>query len=239
MEGSYLKKALNIFNYLLKEGEISLSDNRDLFLDYNNIEVKEILDSFKEEMGFEIVKIGDFIYLMPAMDNEVLGYKDQEIKNFLGSDKKRVDYYLSQYIIVMLLTKFYSGKSINPKVKDFIKIEELESYVSERLNALAQKSDVQDMEEELKFNIVSIANRWKDMSVDLEDDKKTAKTKIGFIKKVLKFLENQKLIIVNEEEETVRTERKLDHLMMYYLNNERKQKIEEVLKMEVDFVAED
>jgi len=75
------------------------------------------------------------------------------------------------------------------------------------------------MEEKYSINFIKIAESW-DSRRSYEERKLT--TKHGFVLRVCRLLEQEKLIRLVEDEKEIRTTKKLDDLMLhYYLNDSR------------------
>lgn len=215
--------AIRIYNKLIEKGEISITDESELFYNYSRKEVRELIDMIEKEADCNIVKINNTVYLIPNSHNEFLGFKPSEIKNIFGSQANTVDYYLYCYIITCILYRFYSSKNKNAKLVDFIPLDNLKEFVSTRLENVASKEDIKKLEEEHSFNIIKVYDKWDSL---LDDHETRTKTKKGVIRKIIGFLNKQGLMYLDNES-NIRTTKKLDDIMNhFYLNIERKKEIE-------------
>ncbi|WP_058484990.1 DUF6063 family protein [Defluviitalea phaphyphila] len=215
--------AIRIYNKLIEKGEINIVDEPELFYDYSQEEVRQLLDIIEREANCNILKINNSIYLIPSLNNEFLGFKPSEIKNIFGGEANMIDYYLYCYIIVCILYKFYSSKNKNAKVVDFVPVDSLKEFISNRLEEIASKEDKKKLEEEHSFNIIKVYYKWDSL---LDDHETRTKTKKGVIKKIIGLLERQGLMYLDNEE-NIRTTKKLDDIMnFFYLDIERKEEIE-------------
>lgn len=221
-----IKKATNIYVYLLENGELKSSINKELFDQYNIKSVKEILDSMALESKVSIRQISDSIYIIPNIDNEFLGYKRSELKTaILGKQKINIDgnqkdatlehYYLVIYIIIVLLSKLYGGKGAMTKLTDSIELSEIENIISKRLEPFIEK-DVTELEIETKLSISVIANLW--YSATNDDDYAKIRTRKWFVKQVCIFLEKEGLANILDKTSLVPT-KKLDRLVINHLLN--------------------
>lgn len=227
MNESNLSRAMKIYYYLLKEGEISFESDKDLYLDYADSEVRYILEIMAKESEVIIEKYNQVIYLIPEEDNDVIGIKDIELQKVISSDARKIDFYLAQYIITILIVVFFSGKGNFVKVRDFIRVSELEEILSNRLTFANSKKDIKTIQEEGAINITDMYEHWNALQID---DKSKKRTKYGYIRSVCRFLQKHKLIYFDQIEEDIRPTNKFTHLMTYnFLDNTRLEVIEKIL----------
>lgn len=234
MDLESVRAATSIVVYLMQEGELTRQKDATLYDLYNEPNVSETINIMKREMNVDILKINGSIYIIPNAQNEYLGIKKQDFKKLARTSKRQqgdeIDYFISSYIIITIIIKFYSGKNINPKVRTSLNIEDVERYITERLTELAQKSDVKIIEHSNSINIVSVYNRWYSMINDIENK---YLTRTEFIKRVCSFLEVHKLIKYFSDEEIIETTKKFDDLITFYMDYDRKIIIENILNSEV------
>lgn len=208
-----------IFYYLLCEGELPEGEEPELYRAYVESEdVMHLVKSQGEIAGCLIERFGDTIYLMPDIGNVVLGFSKADLKKELcksGATDK--DYYLSQFVILTLLSEFYDGQGSNCKSKDFIKAGDLQNLVSERLKA-GMKAEINAAHRGLDYQSMSEAFEAL-KSDEVHSRKKT--TKEGFLNHLLDFLEKQSLIVYVQEDEMIKTTVKLDSIMEFRLLNKK------------------
>ena len=107
IQSDKLTNAINLFNKLLQHGQINIKDNADLYNDYVDTETYELLIKIAGTSNVFIKKVDEIIYLLPNIDNDLFGFSDKEIKDGLYSGTNKSDLYLFQYIIIIILGKFY------------------------------------------------------------------------------------------------------------------------------------
>lgn len=221
-----VKLSQTIFYYLLCNRELSSEQEPDLYKAYvENEEVMELVKSQGEIADCAVERYGNVIYLLPDISNSSLGYSKAELKRILcrsGATDK--DYYLSMFIILTLLAEFYDGQGGRCKSKDFMKMGELQNIVSKRLSEGSEK------EEELEHTGLDYQS-IKEAFEALKSETKTSRsqsTKEGVINKILNFLENEGLLLYIQEDEMMKTTKKLDQLMEMKLLN--KNNYERVMK---------
>ncbi|OZM56440.1 hypothetical protein CIB95_11740 [Lottiidibacillus patelloidae] len=229
---SSVKSGIQIFKILVEHGQLDRDDHSDLFIEYLNSEVQEVLSDFEEEMDCKIIKLNNSIYLLPNFDNSLLGFRNKDFRSSFGSGATNSDVYLSYYITMFLLHQFYGGKNQNPKQRDFIRVMTLIDDLDQKFEAILS-TDEEDMiavEEELNINLIRIAEVWNQKIVH-EENKRS--TKYGTVIRICSLLEQEKLIRLLEDKKEIRTTKKLDDLMTYYfLNDSRIQEINSIFKEE-------
>ena len=143
-----------------------------------------------------------------------------------GTDK---DFYLSQFVILTLLVEFYDGQGSSSKSRDYLRVGELQNSISERL----QEGAANTSEEEEEQKGIAFRNMLEAYEALRSDDKgsRAKTTKEGFLHAILIFLEKQGLIDYMEEDEMIKTTKKLDNLMDWNLLNQNNyQRIRKVLE---------
>ena len=222
-----IRLALQIFRVLLENGQLQRETHSELFIEYMNPEVQEALNQFEEEMECKILRINNTIYLLPNYDNNVLGFKTKDMREWIGSNARLSDVYLAYYIVMFLTFQFYGGKNKNPKQREFMRISTLIEELDIRLSSVLELGEAAvAIEEKYSMNFIKIAESW-DSRRSYEERKLT--TKHGFVIRVCKLLEQEKLIRLVDDEKEIRTTRKLDDLMLYYyLNDSRVNEINNI-----------
>lgn len=222
-----LEKAMRIYYFLLKEGELTIDRNKDLYLDYADSEVRNLLEIMAKESDVSIEKYNQVVYLIPHEGNDVLGIKDMDLQKILSYDARKIDFYLSQYIITILITVFYSGRGSFVKSRDFIRLAELEEIVTARLTYANSKKNIEREQEEAKVNVTAMFEHWSALQIDEQGKRKT---KYGYIRSTCSFLAKHDLLIYDMAEEDIRPTNKMTHLMTYhFLDMNRLEMIERLL----------
>ena len=73
-----LTKATNIFNELIKNGEIDLNINNYVYEALLDDEISDILNTIANTSKLIIRRVDKLLYLLPSMDNEIYGYQEKE-----------------------------------------------------------------------------------------------------------------------------------------------------------------
>ncbi len=219
-EWEEIRTSQEIFYYLLEHHELREEDEQTLYRAYTEDEqIQNLVKSQGEAALSSIERYGNVIYLIPGEENHYLGFSKAQLKAVLcrsnGTDR---DYYLSQFVILTLLTEFYDGQGSSSKTREYIRVGELQNRISERL-----KEGVENMgeEEEERSGIAfsSMLEAYEALKSD-ERGSRARTTKEGFLHNILVFLQKQGLIEYIEQDEMIKTTRKLDSFMDWNLLNQ-------------------
>lgn len=222
-----------IFYYLLEHHELREEEEQRLYRAYTEEEaVQNLVKSQAEEALSTVERYGNVIYLIPKEENVFLGFSKAKLKEVLckstGTDK---DFYLSQFVILTLLVELYDGQGSSSRSRDFMKVGELQNTLSERLKEGVEHTS----EEEEEQKGIAFRNMQEAYEALRSDDKgsKARTTKEGFLHAIFVFLEKRGLIDYIEQDEMIKTTKKLDNLMDWnILNQNNYQRIRKVLNHE-------
>ena len=214
-----IKTSQEIFYSLLKNRSINEEKEAALYNAYlENDSIQLLVKSQGEAADSVIERYGSVIYLIPREDNTYLGYSKTALRERLCKSQSRDrDYYLSQFVILVLLMEFYDGQSVSSKTRDYIKLGELQNAVSERLREGSERYNEEEQElHGMAFNEMTEA--YEALKSD-ENLNRRRTTKEGFIQNILKFLEEQELVDFIERDEMILTTKKLDNFMDWNILN--------------------
>ena len=214
-----VKISQEIFYYLLEHHELKEEEVPQLYKAYTESEsVQNLVKSQGEIADCSVERYGDVIYLIPDTKNRFLGYSKAPLKKELcRSNATDRDYYLVQFSILILLLEFYDGQGSTSKTRDYIRVGELQNSISEHLKEGAEKLD--ESEQEL-YGVAydQMLQAYESLRSD-ERGSRQKTTKEGFLHHILRFLQTQGLVEYIEQDEMVKTTRKLDHFMDWNLLN--------------------
>ena len=215
-----IKTSQEIFYYLLENHELREEEELLLYRAYTEEEeVQNLVKSQGEIAGSTIERYGNVIYLIPKEENNFLGFSKSQLKSALcKSNATDKDYYLSQFVILTLLVEFFDGQGSSSKAREYIRVGELQNLVSGHLKEGAENLD--DEQEELAG--IAFSNMYEAYEALRSDEKgsRAKTTKEGFLHHILVFLQNQGLIEYVEQDEMIKTTKKLDSFMDWNLLNQ-------------------
>lgn len=215
-----IKESQEIFYYLLEHHELSEEQEARLYQDYTqNERIQNLVKSQGEVAETLIERYGNVIYLIPNEENNFLGFAKAQLKRELcKSNAVEKDYYLSQFVILTLLVEFYDGQGSSAKTRDYIKAGELQNSVSKRLQA-GVVAVAPEEEAVVGIAYSDMLGAYEALRSD-ERSRRARTTKEGFLHNILQFLERQGLIDYIEEDEMIKTTKKLDNFMDWNLLNQ-------------------
>ena len=215
-----IKTSQEIFYYLLENHELREEEELLLYRAYTEEEeVQNLVKSQGEIAGSTIERYGNVIYLIPKEENNFLGFSKSQLKSALcKSNATDKDYYLSQFVILTLLVEFFDGQGSSSKAREYIRVGELQNLVSGHLKEGAENLD--DEQEELAG--IALSNMYEAYEALRSDEKgsRAKTTKEGFLHHILVFLQKQGLIEYVEQDEMIKTTKKLDSFMDWNLLNQ-------------------
>lgn len=215
-----IRTSQEIFYYLLEHHELREEEEELLYKAYTEQEeVQNLVKSQGEAADSTIERYGNVIYLIPKEENNFLGFSKAQLKNVLcKSNATDKDYYLSQFVILTLLVEFYDGQGSSSKAREYIRVGELQNSISSRLKEGAENAG----EEEEEKDGIAFSNMLEAYEALRSDEKgsRARTTKEGFLHYILIFLQKQGLIEYVEQDEMIKTTKKLDSFMDWNLLNQ-------------------
>lgn len=225
-----IRTSQEIFYYLLKAHELREEEEAGMYRAYSEREqIQNLVKSQAAACHSRVERYGDVIYLIPDEDNDFLGFSKAQLKAALckaGATDK--DYYLSQFVILILLVEFYDGQGSSSKSRDYMRVGELQNSISARLRQGADSAG-EETEQQMGIAFTNMLEAYEALRSD-EKGSRARTTKEGFLHHLLQFLEKQGLIDYVEEDEMIMTTKKLDNFMDWNLLNQNNyQRVKKVL----------
>lgn len=214
-----IKSSQEIFYYLLEHRQLKEEDEKQRYRAYTEKEeVQNLVKSQGEAAGCNIERYDNVIYLIPKEDNRFLGFSKADLKQALcKSNATDKDYYLSQFVILTLLVEFFDGQGSSSKTREYMRVGELQNCISKRLKEGAGSGEVEEERKGIAFS--DMLEAYEALKSD-EKGSRARTTKEGFLYNILNFLQKQSLIEYVEEDEMIKTTKKLDNFMDWNLLNQ-------------------
>lgn len=228
-----IRLSQEIFYYLLEHHELKEEDEQRLYQAYTKEEnVQNLVKSQGEAADSRVERYGNVVYLIPGENNNFLGFSKAQMKAAIcKSNATDRDYYLSQFVILTLLTEFYDGQGSSARSREYMRVGELQNCVSRRLKEGAQSTPEEDGEN-LQIAFSNMLQAYEALRSE-EKGSRAKTTKEGFLYHLLNFLQKQGLIEYVEEDEMIKTSKKLDNFMDWNLLNQNHfERVKKVLGVE-------
>ena len=222
-----VRKSIKLFMRLLEKSRVQKSEDAELFVSYEDPEVTEVMGMLEDEAGIMIIRTGDTIYYTPKTDNRFFGFNNEELRENMKLSNN-TELYAAYVVILALLIKFYNGENYNIKCRTLLKVEELEKYITGKLQIFSEKETAEVEEQSLGFNFSAVTRLW--LELPSYDEKishytRSTGTRISLIYKTLAFLKEQGLVNIANENEIFTTD-KLDVMATaYYPESSRKKEL--------------
>jgi hypothetical protein len=225
MDETNLEKSSRLFAHLLEHGELSMKrGTSDLYSYYDIEEVRAILSVITRGSKLVIEKVKDTIYMVPAIDNNFLGYSKADIKQkFLQNDTGDEGYYLVMFIILNIIQKFYSSVT-GEAIANSQSIGEMIELVDKKLASL-QGVD----ESVIELSVRSMTERWINLRVSAP---KSKGTKTWFVERAVKILDVNKLVNYKDTDKRIYRTERLDNLIHGFLTTRRYKEMQEYIAKE-------
>lgn len=226
-----IRLSQEIFYYLLEHHELREDNELRLYKAYTQEEtIQNLVKSQGEISDCHIERYGNVIYLIPKENNSFLGFSKAQMKAALcRSNATDKDYYLSQFVILTLLVEFFDGQGSSAKSREYMRVGELQNCISKRLKEGA-KSRGEEEEEKQGIAFSNMLEAYEALRSE-EKGSRARTTKEGFLYHLLTFLQKQGLIDYVEEDEMIKTTKKLDSFMDWNLLNQNHfQRVKKVLE---------
>lgn len=201
MDERNLEKAMDIITMLLGGEDVGKNDesSRKLYEEYsNNPQIYDCVHKMLKRMNLVLYEYNDGLYITAGDHNPVFGYSNADIRKELGLKVNR-ELYLCYFIVYQIISCFYSDTS-GYNFTEYIKIERIIAMVDDALGHIISNLEifVENKTEEHSFE--SIALVWNELPTATEETVRAAKnSKAGYVKLVLNFLVEQKLMAQSEE----------------------------------------
>lgn len=230
------KSALKIYYKLLEKGQIDNLSDSELFFEYKKDEVRELLYQFEDELEFKLLDVGNTVYIIPNLENDILGYSMKEFRENIATNATLTEAYLQSYIFMTIFFMFYGGKNTNPIQREFVLTRDLIEYLDSKMQTYVDARDEsENMEEKHSINFLRIAEFWLSKQISSDGSRKT---KVGTISKAYSQLEKENLIRILEDGNQIRRTKKLDDIFIYYyLDENRIKEIHSIFEKKVDNYA--
>jgi len=150
----------------------------------------------------------------------------------LNSNK---ELYTVQFIWLNVISEFYGEQfQLTNESRTYVKVEMILRKVNEYINQFKQLNDEElfDLSVEYEMDLEGLVGVWESlgkMTEDVKDYKKATKRDYGFVLKALSFWENEKLLIIRNDDEIVLTEKMKQMAGQFYHHEERINQIKELL----------
>ena len=213
---------LTAFHQLMKRGLIDRRENAPAWESWMDPDAQGELEKMGEELGFDLFRTGDRVYLVPTEHNDLFLKNNVDYRRDIkaGNDVRLGDLYLLNYLAVYMVYLFFHGEGANPMTREFITKEDFLAAFSEHCKGAAEASEREDLPQtEYGENFRLLAVTWLN-KLEGDPDAKAMNTRYGCLNRILlKFRADE--LFEADSEQRIRPTRKLTDLMPYFLRKNR------------------
>lgn len=197
MDEKNLDKAMELFSLLLTGEEVSKKHNVELYEDYSaNAQVADMLDLLLKKANLRLYEYNYGLYLSSGENNRVFGFTNDELKRLIGLRLNR-ELFLAYFIIFETVTLFYEDSGTDSH-REYVRTDDIIEKVSAALSQMVPKLEIFVKNETEDHSLRAIALLWEDMPMtasneDMSTLKAARGSRVGFVKLVFNFLEDQNL----------------------------------------------
>ena len=197
MENRNLEKALELISDLI-QGE----ENPVLYEEYiSNSEVYRLTSMIAKKLGLSIYEYQNHLYMTSGEHNRVFGFTNEELKKTIGVRLNR-ELYHCYYIIYTIMMQFYQDSATYSYI-EYVKIDDVIQAVDKGLAAVVSQIEVLVLSEIEENSFKTLALMWEDLPMITTEESTVRRaarnSKIGYVKMVVNFMVNQRLLLEAEE----------------------------------------
>ena len=218
--------SLKLFHELMKKGWIDRNENSLLWNEAGDSNVTDELEQMGQELGFEIVKAQDRIYMVPTQDNDLFLKNNMDYRSDIkaSSENKKRDLYLLNYLAIYIFYLFFKGEGNNALVRDFIMKEELiKNFTDHCQTVTRERVSDEDRTEDYSDDFRMLAKDWLSKK-EGDSNSRKLEDRYGVVNKILLKFRADGLFVENEIGKIAPTKKTKD-LMPYVLQKDRVQMI--------------
>lgn len=208
------RSAARIFRGLLLDGSLSRTRDSGLCRLLEDDEVREAVRILEEEFDARVIVTPSDIFLSPKLDNELLGFSNAELRQRLRA-RTNDELALACFAVLALLSLFYRGEGFDIKSRDFVTIEDWRTFLAGKLEYVRDSGMTAEGRDDLRLNMPGIMKSWEELMPYDETKLRQSmadNNQIALLSRVMKFLEAEHLVHV-EQERVISPTPRLDAIM--------------------------
>lgn len=223
-----MRESMRIIKHLIMRNSINDRDDAELFELASREDIRDELAVMSEEWDFTLVRTFHDIYIVPLPDNEMFNMRFREFRESISSNAKKIDAYLQCYIIMVILWMFFGSRNSDPQGTESLRIKDIVFKLDERFSDEHKAAQM----EEAQLDFHRIADKWNG---NLYKDEGRKQSKVELVKTACRILVKNGLVIFADEEDEIRSRKRLSDLMKnYYLSDKRISEINKLFEKEND-----
>lgn len=198
---------------LLQSGMLAASDPMALWLMEESSHMDE-LEAMAADFNCRIIAGRDMLLLVPEEDNTFIGFSKADLKEqLLKSQQTDVHYYLLMFMLLVLLDAFYSTEYGDGQLRDFLFLGD---WMNRTDNALRAGLNLEDNPGNIPYE--EMQDTYSNLLSEMDSAKRG--TKLQLYQALLRFLQQQDLVIYLEERKLIYVTPRMNALIDSILRND-------------------
>ena len=212
-----------VFRQIMQRGWIDRSADIASWESFMNADVQDELSILGEEIGYELFRTGDRVYLIPT-DDGILQKNSADLRRDIkGQSTDKENIYLISYLALFVLYIFFRGEDERAN-RNLITKEDLIAEFTEHCKQCISVNKTEESDEQYSRSFMALAQRWIPKTTG-EKDSQSFSEKYGCIFRLMaKFKADD--LFVEGQGDTIRPTQKTKDLMPYLMRKGRLKEIE-------------
>lgn len=192
-----LDDALEILKALLQGEEVSRNRNVILYEKYRySTDIEEMLFHIAGKLELRVYSGNDRLFICPEVGSRLFGWTNKELKDKIPYISNNSELFTGYFVIMTLITMFYREAYPDTPVA-YIKLNDLIENISKRFETLLNMENLEKVSIENQFDFADILKVWQRLPDAREGVSGGKNDKVAFVEVILKFLEDEKLILLD------------------------------------------
>lgn len=226
-----LDDALELLKVLLQGEEISKNKNVLLYEKYRySTDIEEMLVHIANKLELRVYSGNDRLFICPEVGSRLFGWSNKELRDRISYISNNSELFTGYFIIMTLITMFYREAYPDTPVA-YIKINDLIKSISKRFDTLLKVEDLEKASQENQFDFEDICKVWQRLPDAREGVTGGKKDKVAFVELICKFLDDEKLIVLDMNQRIIYpTERFKTLIWNYYEDRDNRRDLLSFIK---------
>lgn len=219
------QETLKVFSKLMEKGYITREQEPAAYENSCDAEVSAELAVMEQELDFTLYRTNGRLYLLPNPTNELFVQDNRDFRRSVGNEKLE-ELYLLNYMAMFLLYELYGGKGSTLQTRYYIKESDfLHDFTAHCEQVRTEGEALKNASAQYSLDFLRLADSWL---AKRGGESNSADTKHGCFMKIVRKFRDEELLYESEDgvwKPTV----KLNHLMPYFLAQNRISEIHAIL----------
>ncbi|MBS7528118.1 non-ribosomal peptide synthetase module [Fusibacter paucivorans] len=227
-----IQQAFRIYAELSVRGELLIAESEAYIYDDH---IRGLVDTFASEMNAAVLVTSEYLLLLPlSMASPFHIANDALKRDYLPSKAQNSDIYLLYFSMIIFYGLFYDSYQTTDPIRDFVTYDIWLEAISEAIETLASLDEayVTYIQKDMQYNWKAIIDKWQtldDTNEKVKNQDLRTLSRLSFLNGVIKFMDDQHLIIHYGNQEIGISDKSMDIVTRYYMDSEYNRGILEII----------